>query len=942
MKNAIVFLLFCLSATTILSCKQQAALNPAYLRVEYKENPVIDAEKPRFSWLLESKSPEQSQTAYQIIVATSPGLLSNEKADVWNSGIISSPSTHQVEYQGTKLESKKTYYWKVRSWDKNGNMGKWSKQASWKMGLLNQNEWQAEWIGYDLTHLGKGKVNHLPPAPYLRKEINVTNKVKKATLFVSALGLYEFYINGEKAGDEWLTPGWTNYNKRLHYQVFDVSKQIKTGENALGATLSYGWYAGYVGYAQLIKHPKQKAFYGDVPKLIARLELEYADGSIGVFVTDSKWKAAQGPLLETDILHGETYDANLEQTGWYKIGFNDNEWDNVQVFDDPGMKLSVHPGEPVRVTEKILPVKITNRPDSKYIIDMGQNFAGLISFKFKGEKGQKIVIKYGEMLHPDGRLMTENLRSARVTDTYIMKGDKNGEEWTPQFTFHGFQYFEIDGLDYTPSLNDFTGLAIGSETPIGGSFECSNPMINKLYSNIVWTQRANFLEIPTDCPQRDERLGWTGDAQIYISSAIRNMDVAAFFTKWMIDLNDEQWPDGTYPNFAPKPYNRYNFTYSPGWMEAGIICPYQIFKDYGDTRMVSKYWENMEKFMEFHVNKAGENFIHKEATFEEIYPKGGFSDWLSVGTKTAPELISTLYFGYCAKMMAEMAEAIGLNDRAEYYKQMFDNVKSGFNSHYVDEQQRFICNAEAYGDGKGYVDGIRGFTGHTQTAYANALYMGFFDQNSEKIYGQHLANLVLENDSKLTTGFLGVKQLLPALSQTGRTDLAYTLLLNTEYPSWGFAIENGATSIWERWNSYTHEHGFPEGMNSFSHYAFGSVYEWMFENMAGIKNTGIAFNNFVLKPEIDPRIDFVKATYKSMNGQISSYWKKEGEKLIYEVEVPVNSEATIILPLNNYKNVLAVGKNQEIGAKAITIDNGTNEVLIPLKSGKYKFELFTK
>jgi alpha-L-rhamnosidase len=414
--------------------------------------------------------------------------------------------------------------------------------ASWEMGLLSKSDWQAQWIGLDLDHLGKGNTYHLPPAPYLRKEIFVKHTIKKARLYVTALGLYEFSINGQKVGDAFLTPGWTDYDKRVYYQTYDVTSSLKAGSvNALASQLSYGWYAGYLGYSFLVQNPVVRAFYGKVPLLKAQLEVTYQDGSKDIFTTAQNWKTAQGALLESDLLNGETYDARLEAQDWDRIGFDDKNWQTPQIYPDkPARQLQVYPGPPVRITQTMAVKSITPKPAGSYIFDMGQNFAGIVRIKVQGAKGDTVRLRYGEKLHPDGRLMTENLRMARATDTYILKGDPKGERWEPKFTFHGFQYVEVTGLKIRPDQQTLLGLVIGSDTPKVGSFETDNAMVNQLYSNIDWTQRANYVDSPTDCPQRDECIGWTGDAQVYVKSATFNRDVASFFTKWVVDLNDGQ------------------------------------------------------------------------------------------------------------------------------------------------------------------------------------------------------------------------------------------------------------------------------------------------------------------------------------------------------------------------------------------------------------------
>ena len=909
------------------------------LRCEYKRNPVTDKLHPRLSWILESDDFGQKQTAYRILVASSPDKLSPGNADLWDSQKITSDNTYEIKYQGKPLGSGEICYWKVKSWDKDGNSSQWSQTARWEMGLLDKTEWKAKWIGLNLNDLGKGSIYHLPPAPYLRKRINIEGKIRKARLYVSALGLYEFYINGQRIGRDYLSPGWTDYNKRVYYQTYDVTDDLQTGGNVLGSILSYGWYAGYIGYALLNHLTKVKGFYGDVPALIAQLKIEYDDGTSMTFVTDETWKANYGPIIESDILEGETYDARKEFRNWDMPRFNDTSWKQAEIIDTTERNLECSPGVPVRITGTIKPKSVRKLNDS-YIFDMGQNFAGVVKLKTKGNAGDTIVIRYGEMLYPDGSLMTKNLRMARATDTYILKGDQEGEEWTPDFTYHGFRYAEVSGLKEKPDTSVITGLVLGSNNPVAGHFECSDSMVNKLYSNIVWTQRSNFVSIPTDCPQRDERLGWTGDAQVYVSSATLNMDIAAFYSKWLVDLNDSQLENGAYPFFAPSPAGFGSNGFSPGWMEAGIICPYQIYKSYDDIEVINKFWPNMSKFMSFLEKRANGKNYFPEGSFADISPKGGFADWLSIGKKTSPDMLATMYYGYCSILMSEMADAVGNKTDAEYYSSLYQKIRQAFLEHYAAPDGRLKCNEAAYGNGEGYVDGSRGFSGNTQTAYANAIYMHMLPDSLIQIAGKYLNQLIEENNGYLTTGFLGVKPLLPALSETGYTNTAYQLLLNTKYPSWGYEIDNGATTIWERWDSYTKGKGFQDaGMNSFNHYSFGSVCEWMFQFMAGIRSDGTAYKNIIIKPDIPKdKIKFVNASINTMNGKIESSWKLEGGRLIMNVVIPVNTIAEIYIPSSDPGSI-KINDSELKKLSYIKIDNFKNDLqAVKVGSGNYKIE----
>jgi len=945
------FLIFiCLLHVSFLS--RATDITPVNLRAEYKRNPFLDDRSPRLSWELVSKKHNQYQSAYQLIVASSAEKLRKGEGDIWDTGKVSSSQTNQIEYQGNDLRSRQQVWWKVRVWDADDEESPWSEVNFWEMGLLDDGDWEAKWIGYDLNDRAKPGKYHLPPSPYLRKETAITKKIQSARLYISSLGLHEFYVNGNIIGEDYFASGWTDYNKRVYYNVYDVTEHIKEGTNVFGAVLSDGWYAGYLGYAVLVGTKQVRGYYGDVPLLKAQVELTYDNGSRQVISTDADWKASTGAILESDFLQGETYDATQEKQGWNKTGFDDAGWDRVQVVSEKaGRAIQLYPGNPVQVINE-LPIKSIHRlKKGKYVVDFGQNFAGIIRLKIKGKPNDTLVFKYGEMLHPDGTLVTENLRSARATDMYVIRGDQE-EEWSPRFTFHGFQFVEVSGLTDEPDDDFLVGLALSSNLETTGHLETDNSLLNQIYSNIVWTQRANYLDVPTDCPQRDERLGWTADAQVYIRSATYNNNIAVFHKKWIQDLNDAQWPNGAFPVYAPIPVNpstgkaaiRASDTFSPGWSEAGIICTYEIFNTYNDTRIVRASLPYMVKFMNFLRTRADDDGLLREGSFDDISPKGGFGDWLSVGKKTSPDLLAAMYYFHCARLMEEMCTAIHETDLASTYRKLASSIKDAIMSHYMDNGGRFKVDAAYYGDGKGYVEGQNGFAGHTQTAYANAIYMRLLDEQDLRNAGGFLRELVEQNNDQLTTGFLGFKPLLPALSMTGSSDKAYKLLTSTEYPSLGYEVVNGATSIWERWDSYIKDKGFIHNaeMNSFSHYAFGAVNEWMFENMVGIKPIESGFRTFQIKPEIptsDIELKKVNGTYHSIAGLIKSAWDYSGTEKRHSLEIPVNTTAYFYLESPSLDRVYLNGKSitkSELAQNIKQTDAGFN---IKLGSGKYEITI---
>ncbi|MEK6477414.1 glycoside hydrolase family 78 protein [Catalinimonas sp. 4WD22] len=898
----------------LMSTLAMADLQPEFLRCEYRENPLgIDDLQPRLSWIVTSGLRNQQQTAYHILVASTPEKLAGNEGDLWDSGKISSQVTNQISYEGKSLESRQDCYWKVRVWDQDGNASAWSEPAHWSMGLLGFFDWQARWIthdvGYDTTDLYQEL--YLPPARYLRKEFNTDKPVKSAKVYATAKGLYELHINGQRVGESYFTPGWTDYNKRVYYNTYDVTDLIKSGNNAIGAIISDGWYSGYLGYALLVRLDKVREFYGVTPSFMGQLEIEYEDGSRQIIASDQSWQGSEGPIREADIIMGETYDARMEQQGWDQAGFNAQDWKNVKLDTYSSGKVEAYPGVTVQYQEEITPLEITEPEEGTYIFDLGKNIAGKARLKVSGAEGTKITLRFGEMLNADGTLMTENLRKARATDTYILKGD--GEEvWEPKFTYHGFQYVEVSGLPEAPQSGTITGIVMNSDTPQRSTFECSNPLNNQLYQNILTTQFANYFEVPTDCPQRDERLGWTGDAQIYARSATYNADVAAFFKKWLVDLKDAQRWFGAYPNFAPFPYSRPD-QYSPAWMDAGIIIPHTMYQVYGDTRILEELYPSMQEFMAFQA-AASDNYLR---------PGGGnnFGDWLNVGKATSHDFIGSVYYGYDARLMAEMAEALGKTEDARHYQQLFENIKKAFAEKYIK------------------ADGST--TEDTQTSYALALYMGLYPEALAELGAARLARQIRENGNKFSTGFLGSKHVVLALTQYGYVELAYALFQQTEYPSWGYSVVNGSTSIWERWNSYTLEEGFGgsqnAAMNSFSHYAYGSIAEWMFMHAAGIDTDGPGYRKLIIKPVIDPSMEYVNASYESINGKISSRWKLNGKKLSMNISIPANTTATVYVPTNTLESVEENGKDLSSLTEIEVVGMEKGKVVLKLGSGDYAF-----
>jgi alpha-L-rhamnosidase len=834
-------------------------------RVEYLRNPIgIDAERPRFSWILESDEPNQAQKAYQIRVSRSSGLA---EADLWDSGEVQSRETCQIHYGGSLLASGERAWWSVRVWNQDDQVSGWIEPQFWETGLLEPLDWEAKWVSVpwlqpDGDIEETKELDGLLPAAYLRTQFSISKPVANARLYSTARGIYEPHMNGAILGDQVFAPGWTDYLRRIQYQTFDVTDRIVQGENVLGGILSTGWFAGYVGWR------KQARMYGQNPALLMQLHLTYEDGTSETIASGTDWQCNTGPIRYADFQMGEFYDARREIPGWDRPGDAEIEWGPVQIAGVGHLPLVADRSEPVRALERFTPIARTEPEPGVYIFDLGQNIAGWASIRATGPAGTRITLRFAEMLNPDGTIYTENLRDARATDTFILAG-KDEEVFTPRFTFHGFRYVEVTGYPGVPELSDVTGQFVGSDTVPTGSFTCSDELTNQLQRNIVYGQRGNFLSIPTDCPQRDERLGWLGDAQVFVGTASYNMDVAAFFSKWMVDVDDAQSEAGAYSNVAPRAVDSRDS--APAWADCGVIVPWTIWRKYGDTRIIEDHWPAMERWMAYWL-KWNPDLLWKNRRGND------YGDWLSIDADTDKELIGSAYAAYDAKLMAEMATATGRTADAERYRTLFAAMRNAFVDAYVGE------------------DGT--VTSDTQTAYCLALH---FDLVPDELRPKLVDRLVADIEAKgnhLSTGFVGVSYLCHVLTSVGRSDVAYNLLHQETYPGWKYSILHGATTIWERWDGWTEHKGFQTpAMNSFNHYSLGSIGEWLFRSVAGIgqspESTG--FEAIQIRPQFDSSLTFVDATYDSIRGRIATRWERDGEAIDLTVELPANASAEVWL-----------------------------------------------
>jgi alpha-L-rhamnosidase len=880
------------------------------LTVDHKSNPVgIGNRLPEFSWKIYGTGHNIMQSAYSIRLATDDKFSST--GIIWQSGKVESDESVMQVYKGPSLKSGTRYFWQVRIWDANGKETKWSPVAYFETGLLSQEEWKAKWIEME------GDTLQNAPSPYFRKEFTTSKKVASARIYVTAHGYYELQVNGKKAGDQVLTPGWTSYGKRLQYQVYDVTSLIQNGKNAVGAVLGEGWYRGPLAWGN------NWAIYGKRLGLLMQLRLRYTDGSEELILSDETWKTtADGAIRKNSIYDGETYDATRVLANWSSAGYNDTDWQKVRIGSYSNANLIAAEGNPVRKIQEIKPVKIFRTPKGKLIVDMGQNMVGWLRMKVTGPKGTVITLRHAEVMDKFGEFYTTNLRVAKCQLTYTLAG--SGEEiYEPTFTFMGFRFVEVEGFPGELSIDNLTGVVVHSDMALTGSYESSNPLLNQLQHNIQWGQKGNFVDVPTDCPQRDERLGWTGDAQAFCRTAAYNMDVSAFFTKWLKDVSADQKKGGEVPDVIPDILNKQGAESaqpSAGWGDVAVIAPWTMYMVYGDKNFLQNQYSGMKAWVEYIRRKADTSYIWK----------GGskYGDWLfyhpAVNNHTESDghteydFIATAFFAYSASILADAASVLGKSDDAKTYKDLFGKIKNIFINEYVTKAGRVGTNS--------------------QTAYVLALKFNLLPEELRSKAAAFLAADIKGRGYHLSTGFLGTPYLCHILSDFGYTDVAYNLLLQEKYPSWLYPVKMGATTIWERWDGEKPDSTFQDpAMNSFNHYAYGAIGDWMYRVSAGIEISAPGYKKILIQPHITSKLEYSKASFESVYGKISSGWERKDGNLIIKVTVPANTTATIILPSADKDNITEGGLPLLQNAWLKDIKTAGDNVRIQAGSGEYTF-----
>jgi alpha-L-rhamnosidase len=893
----------------------QGPLRVGHLRTEYKESPLgIEAPQPRLSWQIQSAGRGVVQSAYELRVTRGVSAARSGRDLVWSSGRVASGESTQRPYAGPELGSGERLSWQVRVWDGSGRASAWSEPAYWEMGLLHPSDWQAAWIEPDLGDDGSKP----GPASLLRREFKLGGKVASARAYVTSHGLYEMHLNGRRVGEDLFTPGWTSYHKRLQYQTYDVTSLLKTGDNAVGIVLGDGWYRGELAWEG------RRALYGKTLGLLCQIEARYQDGRREVVGSDERWKAATGPILMSEIYHGETYDARLETPGWTSPGFDDAAWRPVKKADHRKDDLVTPAGPPVRRTEELKPIKIFKTPGGDAVVDLGQNLVGWVRLKVQGPAGTTVTLRHAEVLDKGGNFYTANLRKAKATVRYTLKGGAV-ETFEPHFTFFGFRYVAVSGFpgDLTPEA--VTGIVIHSQMEPTGEFETSKPLVNQLQRNIVWGQKGNFLDVPTDCPQRDERLGWTGDAEVFFPTAAFNMDVAGFFTKWLKDVAADQFESGAVPHVVPNVLPQFagrDPAGAAGWADAATIIPWSLYLAYGDQRVLEAQYESMTRWVAYQKRRAGDDYIW-DGDFH-------FGDWLAFasagmaandypGATTGKDFLATVFFARSTDLLRRAALVLGKADDAARYAEQLARIKAAF-------RKEFVTEAGRVGEG-------------TQTAYALALQFDLLPEEMRAAAARRLAADV-RSRQHLTTGFLGTPHLCHVLSRYGYLDEAYLLLNREEYPSWLYPVKQGATTIWERWDGQKPDGTFQTTeMNSFNHYAYGAIGDWMYRVMAGIDLDEAApgYKHILVQPRPGGGFTSVKASHRTPYGKVVSAWALKDGRFELSVEVPANTRATVRLPKAQLASVTEGGQELADGNGVTGRRQDGDTVVVEVGSGQYRF-----
>ncbi len=884
-------------------------LAPLELKCEYAVNPLgVDIAQPRFSWELYSSQRGQMQSAYQILVASSEEKLNANIGDDWDSGKVASDQSVNIAYEGSVLTSGEKCCWKVRCWDKNDKVSAYSNPAKFEMGLLNQSDWEGKWIGADISI----------SSPLLRQELEITKKIKCARTYISGVGWYELYINGEKVGDHVLDPATTDYAKRILYVPYDVTTLLREGPNAVGVMLGNGWYS----------EPDFQRQYGDSPRLLLQMNIEFTDGSIIKMQTDETWKSSSGPITRNDLYGGETYDARLEKPGWTSVRYDDSDWDDVVIKEAPGGKMVSQLMPAIKVNKTIKPVNLTNPKPGVYVCDMGQLFGGWTKLHLKGPSDAKVIIKYADRISSESGLVDQERwlggHSSPETDFYILKGDPEGEVYEPRFTYHPVRYVQIEGYPGELTLENIEGRVVYSAVDMSGDFHCSNPIINQIHQNVVWTLTNGLFGIPLDCLHR-EHWAWTDPATV-AGSIYPRKHMPLFWTKWLNDIKDAQRDDGAVPDIAPSyPTDRSD----PAWGSNYPILVWYLHQYYGDNRILEEHYEGMKRWLDYLASIADDHVVTEGHYGDHLLPGKSPGEEEFVSSETPPSLVWTGYYYRDASIVSQIAEILGKPDDVEHYSKLAEEIKDAFNEKWLDK------NTNHYATG-------------SQTANLFPLVLDIVPkENKDGVLKNIIEDIMEKRDGHLHTGNTGTTCMIDVLTKLGFGDVMYQVATTTTYPGWGYMVKEGATTIWEAW-------GRSNAADSMIMWA--TIDEFFYNDLAGIKGPDYhgpdymtpGFRNIELKPHVFGDLTSANASIKTVRGMVSSSWKKTDNSLTLEASIPVNSRAKVSVPKIGLENVIVeeggktIWKDGSYVSGVVGITDGsesTDYVTFDVGSGFYSFKL---
>lgn len=883
----------CLLPALLLAAAMSAKPMVTKMQTNHMNDPQgLGCAKPVFSWIISDDSRRNvSQSAYRLVVRQGG-------TTVWDSGKVASDASTGVKYAGAELLSDTEYTWKVMLWDDKDKITGWSSQSSFSTGLFHKDDWKAAWI----------EPNEVTAdAAQFRRVFRLGKSVERVTLHASALGMYEAFVNGKRVGEDRLTPGWTSYQKRVRYQTYDITDLISQGDNAIGINLARGWWGSILPYTR-------EFIYGEKPALITQICVTYKDGSRETIGTDASWKYGYGEINYPHLYDGETIDRTKETKGWSTVAFNDSAWSEPAVTDRT-LDILVPTDSPnVRVTKTLKPVKIFTDPEGNKVVDFGQNLSGHEKIRFRGKKGDTVKVYHAETLDKDGVFYTENLRTAKALSTYVLSGE---EEWLkPHFAFYGFRYIKLVGIEEELNPEDFVAEAITSNIDYGSTFECSDPRVNQLYSNVLWSMKDNFVDVPTDCPQRDERLGWTGDALAFFNTATHLADVQKFFSKWLADLRAEQYPDGAIPKVAPYCYAT-RTRISAGWSDAIVLVPWRHFLAYGDLSILEENYKAMKGWVDYMFSISPNYLWRTPQSYGDWVYFDYETDFYGRSAVTIRPLVQQFYLVHTTETLAAIAGLLGEKEDEAKYRDLYSKALEAFRNEYVTPGGCVMSD--------------------TQTAYTMSLAFNLLEPDMR----QQAADRLVDNVKiygHMTTGFIGTPLLCNILTEWGYSDVAYDLLLRDEFPAWLYSVKMGATTIWEKMNSIMPDGSITEdGMNSLNHYSYGAIADWLFSYAAGIRSTSPGYKTLCIKPYPDRRMGYLKASRMTPFGKASSSWEyKEDGSFTLDVEIPANTTAKIMIPAAEGAEILESG--QSINPESY--DNGY--AIIRTGSGKYSFKVATK